>query len=85
MAGYFRSLNGEIRQAQAMMPVISARKMDTMEMKNVDLSPVRNRGRYSKMILKLKSASIGASLFTGSMPGGAGYGPFEVYLMFCSG
>jgi hypothetical protein len=32
--------------------------METSEIKKVDLSPVKNRGRYSKIILKLKSASI---------------------------
>ena len=49
----------EILQLQAMIPVIRASMMDTMAMKNVDLNPVKNRGRYSSMTLKLKSTSMG--------------------------
>ena len=52
----------EILQAHAMIPVIRARIMETTEIKNVDLSPVKKRGRYSNMILKLKSTSIGPSV-----------------------
>ncbi len=49
----------EILQLQAMIPVIRASAMDTMAIKNVDLNPVKNRGRYSSMTLKLKSTSMG--------------------------
>jgi hypothetical protein len=42
--------------------------METAEIKKVDLSPIRNRGRYSKIILRLKSASIGASLLPRGTP-----------------
>jgi hypothetical protein len=62
MAGYFISRIPEIRQAQARIPVAMARPMDTMEIKKVDLSPVKNRGRYSRMTLRLKSASIKPSV-----------------------
>ncbi len=63
MAGYFKYLKLEILPAHAMIPVASASKRETMDIKNVDFSPVRNMGRYSIMILKLKSVSMVLSVW----------------------
>jgi hypothetical protein len=52
-----------------MIPVIRARVMDIAAMKAVALTPVRNRGIYSHITLKLKSVSMVLSiLFYGCAP-----------------
>ncbi|GAB6143430.1 hypothetical protein JCM12294_08680 [Desulfocicer niacini] len=62
------SFMDEMRQAQATIPVASAKKMEISEIKKVDLSPPRKRGIYSIMILKLKSVSMTPSVSLDKVP-----------------
>ena len=44
----------EILQAHAMIPVIRARIMETTEIKNVDLSPVKKKGQILEYDSEIK-------------------------------